>query len=70
MAVLAEHDKKYGYTVAWSDDLATGGHLGRSVITSGDFAARGDLNAGQRGRPVRASTRGPGWPLLPPSRPA
>ena len=24
MAVLAEHDKKYGYTVAWSDDLATG----------------------------------------------
>ena len=22
MAVLAEHDKKYGYTVAWSDDLA------------------------------------------------
>ena len=25
MAVLAEHDRKYGYTVAWSDDLATGG---------------------------------------------
>ena len=44
MAVLAEHDKKYGYTVAWSDDLATGKNLGRSVITSGDFAVLGDLH--------------------------
>jgi decaprenylphospho-beta-D-ribofuranose 2-oxidase len=48
MAVLAEHDAKYGYTVAWSDDLATGGSLGRSVITSGDFAAAGDLSGRQR----------------------
>ena len=43
MAVLAEHDKKYGYTVAWSDDLAAGGSLGRSIITSGDFATLADL---------------------------
>jgi decaprenylphospho-beta-D-ribofuranose 2-oxidase len=43
MAVLAEHDKKYGYTVAWSDDLATGKSLGRSIITSGDFAQLDDL---------------------------
>ena len=49
MAVLAEHDKKYGYTVAWSDDLATGKHLGRSIITSGDFATRG--RSGPRGQP-------------------
>jgi len=48
MAVLAEHDAKYGYTVAWSDDLTTGGRLGRSVITSGDFAAPGDLSDRQR----------------------
>ena len=48
MAVLAEHDKKYGYTVAWSDDLATGKHLGRSVITSGDFALPGDLDGKNR----------------------
>jgi decaprenylphospho-beta-D-ribofuranose 2-oxidase len=48
MAVLAEHDAKYGYTVAWSDDLATGGSLGRSVITSGDFADPGDLSDRQR----------------------
>jgi decaprenylphospho-beta-D-ribofuranose 2-oxidase len=38
MAVLAEHDAKYGYTVAWSDCLARGGALGRSIVTSGDFA--------------------------------
>jgi decaprenylphospho-beta-D-ribofuranose 2-oxidase len=43
MATLAEHDRRYGYTVAWSDSLARGGSLGRSVITSGDFAEPGDL---------------------------
>jgi decaprenylphospho-beta-D-ribofuranose 2-oxidase len=48
MRELAEHDAKYGYTVAWSDSLATGAGLGRSVITSGDFAAVGDLPASLR----------------------
>jgi len=43
MAVLAEHDRAYGYTVAWSDSLARGASLGRSVITSGDFAEPADL---------------------------
>src|SRR5260370_15142523 len=43
MATLAEHDRAYGYTVAWSDSLARGARLGRSVITSGDFAATDDL---------------------------
>jgi decaprenylphospho-beta-D-ribofuranose 2-oxidase len=51
MRVLAEHDKEYGYTVAWSDSLATGGGLGRSVITSGDFATVGDLPAAARDKP-------------------
>ncbi len=46
MAVLAEHDTSYGYTVAWSDSLARGARLGRSVVTSGDFAEPGDLPAG------------------------
>jgi decaprenylphospho-beta-D-ribofuranose 2-oxidase len=46
MAVLAEHDRRYGYTVAWSDGLARGRGLGRSVITSGDFAEPADLSAG------------------------
>jgi decaprenylphospho-beta-D-ribofuranose 2-oxidase len=45
MAVLAEHDRRYGYTVAWSDSLARGRGLGRSIITSGDFAEPGDLPA-------------------------
>ena len=51
MAVLAEHDSRYGYTVAWSDSLARGSRLGRSVITSGDFAEPADLPAAQRADP-------------------
>ena len=57
MAVLAEHDQKYGYTVAWSDDLATGKNLGRSVITSGDFASLDDLDAGRRADPFAFNPR-------------
>ncbi len=51
MAVLAEHDRTYGYTVAWSDSLARGASLGRSVITSGDFAELTDLPSAGRGDP-------------------
>jgi decaprenylphospho-beta-D-ribofuranose 2-oxidase len=51
MAVLAEHDRAYGYTVAWSDSLARGASLGRSVITSGDFAGLADLPAADRADP-------------------
>jgi decaprenylphospho-beta-D-ribofuranose 2-oxidase len=57
MAVLAEHDKKYGYTVAWSDVLATGRALGRSIITSGDFARSADLSPGQRAKPFAFDPR-------------
>ena len=68
MAVLAAHDKKYGYTVAWSDDLAAGGNLGRSIITSGDFATLDDLNDRQRRDPFafdpRARLAAP--PAIPP----
>jgi decaprenylphospho-beta-D-ribofuranose 2-oxidase len=51
MAVLAEHDSAYGYTVAWSDCLARGARLGRSVITSGDFAELADLPAAAQADP-------------------
>jgi decaprenylphospho-beta-D-ribofuranose 2-oxidase len=51
MAVLAEHDRRFGYTVAWSDSLARGAHLGRSVITSGDFADLEDLDQADRADP-------------------
>jgi len=57
MAVLAEHDQRYGYTVAWSDVLATGRALGRSVITSGDFARAADLPPGRRGDPFAFDPR-------------
>jgi decaprenylphospho-beta-D-ribofuranose 2-oxidase len=67
MAVLAEHDRRYGYTVAWSDSLARGGSLGRSVITSGDFAEPGDLSPADAEDPFafRPGTRlgvPPGFP--------
>ncbi len=51
MAVLAEHDRRYGYTVAWSDSMARGAGLGRSVITSGDFADLADLPPTDRADP-------------------
>jgi len=51
MATLAEHDRGYGYTVAWSDSLARGVGLGRSVITSGDFAEPADLPPDDREDP-------------------
>jgi decaprenylphospho-beta-D-ribofuranose 2-oxidase len=46
MAALSSHDGKYGYTVAWCDSMARGRRLGRSVITSGDFASLSDLPSG------------------------
>jgi decaprenylphospho-beta-D-ribofuranose 2-oxidase len=52
MACLAEADARYGYTVAWLDCLAAGAQLGRSVVTSGDFAARADLPPRARRDPL------------------
>jgi decaprenylphospho-beta-D-ribofuranose 2-oxidase len=57
MAVLAEHDQKYGYTVAWSDDLARGKNLGRSIITSGDFAEASELTGRHRDDPFKFDPR-------------
>ena len=52
MACLSATDDRYGYTVAWTDCLARGASLGRSVITSGDFAAPGDLAPRDRRDPL------------------
>jgi decaprenylphospho-beta-D-ribofuranose 2-oxidase len=52
MAYLIATDDQFGYTVAWLDCLATGANLGRSVITSGDFAAAGELPPAQRRDPL------------------
>jgi len=51
MDTLTDHDRRYGYTVAWTDSLARGAHLGRSVITSGDFAALADLDPARAAAP-------------------
>jgi decaprenylphospho-beta-D-ribofuranose 2-oxidase len=52
MAGLADADSRYGYTVAWLDCLASGRRLGRSVISSGDFAAVSDLPVKDRSDPL------------------
>lgn len=57
MRVLADSDAKYGYTVAWTDSTATGAALGRSVITSGDFATAADLPASLRETPLAFEPR-------------
>ncbi|HXP19951.1 MAG TPA: FAD-binding oxidoreductase [Streptosporangiaceae bacterium] len=57
MAYLSATDKDYDYTVAWTDCLAAGGSLGRSVITSGDFATIGELRYRDRSSPREFSPR-------------
>jgi decaprenylphospho-beta-D-ribofuranose 2-oxidase len=52
MAHLAETDHRYAYTVAWLDCLASGKHLGRSIITSGNFAQPADLAPKDRLSPL------------------
>ena len=52
MAVLTDHDRSFPYTVAWSDSLASGASLGRSVVTSGGFAELDDLAPGDRANPL------------------
>jgi decaprenylphospho-beta-D-ribofuranose 2-oxidase len=52
MSYLTEADARYGYTVAWLDCLTGGKHLGRAVITSGDFASVADLPAAQQRDPL------------------
>jgi len=50
MAYLSSTDDNYDYTVAWTDCLATRSALGRSVITSGNFATRDDLESRYRSK--------------------
>ena len=57
MARLSDTDDSYGYSVAWTDCLARGAGLGRSIVTSGDFAKVSDLPAAERRDPLRFSPR-------------
>ncbi len=61
MAMMVSGDAAYRYSVAWIDCQATGGRLGRSVLTRGDHARLDELPRGCAVRPdERArSRRGP-----------
>ncbi len=50
MATMSEGDEDHRYSVAWVDLMATGRHLGRSVLTRGDHATRSELTG--RGDPL------------------
>jgi decaprenylphospho-beta-D-ribofuranose 2-oxidase len=43
LALMAD-DRRFHYSVAWIDLMARGRHLGRSVLTRGDFAPDGGLD--------------------------
>lgn len=57
MARMSEIDERHRYSVAWVDCLATGRHLGRSVLTVGDHARLGDLAGPKRWRPLAFDPR-------------
>lgn len=52
MATMTESDDDYRYSVAWTDLLATGRHLGRSVLWRGDHALVEDLEVKDRDDPL------------------
>jgi len=68
MAYLSDTDDRCRYTVAWTDCLATGASLGRSVITSGDFASLSDLAPKDRRDPL--AFRPTAWLGAPPGFPS
>jgi len=52
MARMEDGDHRYRYSVAWIDCLASGGSLGRSVLTRADHAALEILPQKDRDRPL------------------
>lgn len=63
MARMVDGDAAYRYSAAWIDCVATGAHLGRSVLTRGDHAPLEALPAAKRGRALEFS---PGERLVAP----
>ena len=57
MTRMSEHDDDFRYSVAWIDLLATGRHLGRGVLTNGEHAGAGELDAKHAGAPLAYSGR-------------
>ncbi len=71
MDLMVSGDRDYRYSVAWIDCQATGGRLGRSVLTRGDHAPLQALPERLRRDPGRARAFAPRSlariPLTPPS---
>jgi decaprenylphospho-beta-D-ribofuranose 2-oxidase len=65
MARMVEGDDRYRYSAAWIDCLATGGSLGRGILTRGDHAPVSMLPARKRTAPLhfapRALATAPPW---------
>lgn len=57
MASMSEGDDDVRYSVAWIDLVAKGRHLGRSVLSRGDHAELGDLDARQAAAPLAYGPR-------------
>jgi decaprenylphospho-beta-D-ribofuranose 2-oxidase len=57
LSAMSEGDDQYHYSAAWIDLMATGKHMGRSVLYRGDFAPRDALPARRQGDPLAFSTR-------------
>ncbi len=54
---MSEGDESCRYSVAWIDLVAKGRHLGRSVLTRGDHARLGQLDAKQLASPLAYNPR-------------
>lgn len=52
LAMMSASDDQYRYTVTWIDLMAKGAHIGRSVLTRGDFATLDQLPAKLRDDPL------------------
>jgi decaprenylphospho-beta-D-ribofuranose 2-oxidase len=59
LAAIEENDRKYPYSVAWIDPLATGKRLGCGVLTVGEAATLSDLPPNLRKDPFFISPRSP-----------
>lgn len=55
MDAMREQDRRRRYTVAWLDNVGTGGPVGRGILATGDNAAIGDLDPSRMGDPLRLS---------------
>jgi len=68
MALMAEGDEAYDYSVAWIDIMTKGSSMGRSVLDRGRFARRDELPAKMASDPLKfASNSLASFPPIVPS---